>query len=225
MAKEKISSAKTDAEYRERARRWYYAHGNSMTGFTKEEGHYYKADGSKVKIRHALARDKKTKKLLPESKRSFVLADASNQAGVTERRKEKQKVPERLRSKFPSDEAFEGYKQYVKDGFKSNEDKRRNLNKSLKKSGAIDSETGKPLKADLGHVSSFGDEKRAKNNPELVGSNDPMNQKIEVATGSGGNRTLAAKGDKPTQARRDAGFAVNWDEAADNYLTSEHRAK
>jgi hypothetical protein len=225
VAKEKISTAKTDDEYRKRASRWYYAHDGKMAGFTETEGHYYKADGTKVKIRHALGRDKKTGKLLPESKRAFNLASASNQASVTERRKEKQKVPERLRSKFPSDEAFEGYKQYVKDGFRSNEKKRKDLNQSLKESGAVDAETGKPLKSDLGHVSSFGNEKRARDNPELVGSNDPMNQKIEVATGSGGNRTLAAKGDKPPQARRDAGFAVNWDEAVDNYLSSEHRTK
>ena len=226
MGKEKkISTAKTDAEYRARAKKWYYSHGNSMTGFEATEGIYYKADGTKVKIRTALAFDKKTNTRKPESQRSFTLADAENQASVTTRRKAKEKVPDRLRSKFPSDESFEGFKQYIKQGFASNQAKRKALNAYYKENNIIDPNTGKIKKVDLGHVSSFGDEARAKNNPELVGSNDPMSQKMEIASGSSGNRRLQHKGDKPVSAIQKAGWAVNWDDSADNYLSSEHRAK
>ena len=223
MGKEKkISTAKTDAEYRARAKKWYYSHGNSMTGFEATEGIYYKADGTKVKIRTALAFDKKTNTRKPESQRSFTLADAENQASVTTRRKAKEKVPERLRSKFPSDESFEGFKQYVKQGFASNQAKRKALNAYYKKHNIIDPRTGRIKNVDLGHVSSYGNKNRP---PELVGSNDPMSQRIEIATGPGGNRATAAHRDVDPNLRRAAGYSVNWDDSADHYLSSEHRAK
>lgn len=107
-------------------------------------------------------------------------------------RKEREKVPERLRSRFSSDAEFQKFKDYVDEGVSQNIDLTR-----------AQSVEGKEF--DHGHLKALGAD----------GSNDPADQRLENRAS---NRATQQNAD-PTDAQlRRTGHATNWDEAVDYYL-------
>ena len=107
-------------------------------------------------------------------------------------RKEREKVPERLRSRFSSDAEFQKFKDYVEEGVSQNID--------LTRAQSVD---GKEF--DHGHLKALG----------VDGSNDPADQRLENRAS---NRATQQNADPTDEALRRTGHATNWDEAVDYYL-------
>ena len=111
-------------------------------------------------------------------------------------RKDLEEVPERLRERFDSDEAFEEYKKYVKRGNTANQ----KLSSQASQSGT---------KFNKGHVVAVG----------AGGSHDPMAQRLESETG---NKSSQNVGEIPPDRLAATGTPRNWDEAVTMYQNPDY---
>ena len=111
-------------------------------------------------------------------------------------RKALEEVPERLRERFDSDEAFEEYKKYVKKGNAANQ----KLSSKAGESGA---------KFNKGHIVAVG----------AGGSHDPMAQRLESEAG---NKSSQNVGEIPPDRLAATGTPRNWDEAVTMYQNPDY---
>ena len=110
-------------------------------------------------------------------------------------RKTLEKVPERLRERFQSDEEFETYKKYVKKGNTANQ----KLSSKASQSGT---------KFNKGHIVALG----------AGGSHDPMAQRLESETGNKSTQNVA---EIPKDRLKATGTPSSWDEAVTMYQNPE----
>ena len=116
-------------------------------------------------------------------------------SNFTGNRKEREKVPERLRERFNSDAEFEEYKNYVKRGNERNQ-----------KLASQASEGG--TKFNKGHIAAVG----------AGGSHDPMAQRLESERGNKSSQNVE---EIPKERLAATGTPSNWDEAVDMYQNPE----
>jgi hypothetical protein len=111
-------------------------------------------------------------------------------------RKALEEVPERLRERFDSDEAFEEYKKYVKSGNATNQ-------KLSSQAGELGTKFNK------GHIVAVG----------AGGSHDPMAQRLESEAG---NKSSQNVGEIPPDRLAATGTPRNWDEAVTMYQNPDN---
>ena len=111
-------------------------------------------------------------------------------------RKALEEVPERLRERFDSDEAFEEYKKYVRKGNAANQ-------RLSSKSGELGTRFNK------GHIVAVG----------AGGSHDPMAQRLESEAG---NKSSQNVGEIPPDRLAATGTPRNWDEAVTMYQNPDY---
>ena len=111
------------------------------------------------------------------------------------KRRSREEVPERLRSRFESDEAFEEYKRYVKRGNTANQQRARLASKG-------------GTKFNKGHIAAVG----------AGGSHDPMAQRLESESGNKSSQNID---EIPPDRLAATGTPRNWDEAVTYYQNPE----
>ena len=192
-----IQGVKTDGPYRyngltyqewiQEGRDYVKKHG-SKKGWKNNK--WIREDGEELELYST--KSKKTTKAQLANAEHMKPRKTSISKAFTSARAEREKVPERLRSRFSSDAEFQKFKDYVKEGVSQNID--------LTRAQSVD---GKEF--DHGHLKALGAD----------GSNDPADQRLENRVS---NRATQQNAD-PTDAQlRRTGHATNWDEAVDYYL-------
>lgn len=166
--------------------RAYYAENKSLKGWKNKT--WVNPETGESFILTSKTRRGQTK---PDDGSSYTPKSVKAQSKQGANRKGREAVPERLRSKFNSDEEFQAFKDYVKKGNSQNQ-------KLASKAGELGTDFNK------GHIKSLAQ----------GGSHDPADQRLESAEG---NKSSISFEDPSDESLRATGQATNWDEAVQYY--------
>jgi hypothetical protein len=166
--------------------RAYYAENKSLKGWKNKT--WVNPETGESFILTSKTRRGQTK---PDDGSSYTPKSVKAQSKQGSNRKEREAVPERLRSEFNSDEEFQAFKDYVKKGNSQNQ-------KLASQAGELGTDFNK------GHIKSLAQ----------GGSHDPADQRLESAEG---NKSSISFEDPSDESLRATGQATNWDEAVQYY--------